>query len=196
MGGAAARQDALAGAAVRLRRRGGAHVLWRARNVRGRRSRRGDAARMGARRALRRQFLLDRPRLHLERVRLRLADRKGAAPGAPAPAPGGEDGDRHADLQRGALAGLLGGAGDLRRRRGDRPRRRLRLFLPLRHHRSRTSGSPRSARCWRCASACPARGSITAAAARTSAARPAISPISSCAGAPPIRRWSCSTPTA
>ncbi len=90
---------------------------------------------MGARRALRRQLLMDRPGLHLERVRFRLARRKSAAPRPPALAPRDEDGDRHANLQRSAVAGLLGGSGDLRGRRGDRPRRRLRLFLPLRHHR-------------------------------------------------------------
>ena len=140
--------------------------------------------------------LLDRPRLHLEPGRLRLARRLGAARGAAAPAPGGEDGGRHADLQRGALAGLLGDAGDLRRRRGDRARRRLRLFLPLRHHRSRHLDR-RGARAAGDARA-PARRarSITGAVARTSPARPATSPTSSRAGAPPIRRWWCSTPTA
>ncbi len=37
---------------------------------------------------------------------------KSGAPGPPAPASGGQDRDRHADLQRGALAGVRGDAGD------------------------------------------------------------------------------------
>ena len=44
---------------------------------------------------------------------------------------------RHADLQRGALARVRRAAGHLRGCRGHRPWRRLRLVLPVRHHRSR-----------------------------------------------------------
>ena len=48
-----------------------------------------------------------------------------------------QDRGRDADLQRGAGAGVLRAAGDRGGRVGDRPRRFLRLFLPLRHDRSR-----------------------------------------------------------
>ena len=78
-------------------------------------------------------------------------------PNSPAAHAQCQDRDRHADLQRGPGAGVRGDAGDLRGHRGDGPRRFLRLFLSRPTPPIPTSGSPRSGRCWRCASDFPRR---------------------------------------
>ncbi len=183
---------------VRVRRRACADRLRRARNVRRRLGRRGDACSNGRWSCCSCiNFSWIALAFTLERARFRLAVVPGAEVRAAAGRAQRAHRGRDADLQRGAGAGVLRAAGDRGGRRARPASANAFDFFFL----SDTTNPDvwiAEERALLALRERPAEGALLLPPpqAQYGAARPATSPISSPAGAPPIRRCWCSTPTA